>query len=463
MGLYRRGRTWWHTFYVGSERVRESLGTRDKRAAEIAAGERLRRAAMRAVGAEDPFQAHRERPIKDHLADFETRLRAKRVSPSHQREVLGFLRAFCEHADVRRLGDLEASKAEDWLASGWERRKRGEEGEEEGRKRKKEEKKRKKKEEQKKKGWSHRGVNKRVAALKSFGRWLVNVRRWSHNPFVTLAKLSEAEDQRYARRALELEELVRLLEVAPLERRCLWVVAGTTGLRRGELAALTWAQVDLTAGVVRVRASQTKNGQEANQPLHPLAQELLKELLKARKERKKGRKQGNYKSDPPGAAPGDRVFDSVPRVSTLHRDLKRAGIDPGTPDPDDGQPDVIDLHALRSTFATLLARANVPLTLAQRLLRHSDPRLTANVYTRLQLHDARGAVAALVLPASVPTSVPTTGHNQGKQSTSEHHAGSGDTTTGRSRKSLRRGQLCPIHPVGIEPTTYGLEGRCSIR
>ena len=46
----------------------------------------------------------------------------------------------------------------------------------------------------------------------------------------------------------------------------------------------------------------------------------------------------------------------------------------------------------RVTFATLLARAGVPLVQAQHLMRHSDPKLTANVYTRLELVDRRKAV-----------------------------------------------------------------------
>jgi hypothetical protein len=54
-------------------------------------------------------------------------------------------------------------------------------------------------------------------------------------------------------------------------------------------------------------------------------------------------------------------------------------------------------------FTTSLARAGVSLAMAQRLLRHSTPILTASIYTRLELHDARGAVAKLDAP---PTSEP---------------------------------------------------------
>jgi len=52
-------------------------------------------------------------------------------------------------------------------------------------------------------------------------------------------------------------------------------------------------------------------------------------------------------------------------------------------------------HDLRGTTATLLARAGVPLVVAQRMLRHADPRLTANVYTRVVLGDLRAGVARL--------------------------------------------------------------------
>jgi hypothetical protein len=44
-------------------------------------------------------------------------------------------------------------------------------------------------------------------------------------------------------------------------------------------------------------------------------------------------------------------------------------------------------HDLRGTTATLLARAGVGLVVAQRILRHSDPRLTANIYSRVDLAD----------------------------------------------------------------------------
>lgn len=47
---------------------------------------------------------------------------------------------------------------------------------------------------------------------------------------------------------------------------------------------------------------------------------------------------------------------------------------------------------LRTRLGTRLADENVPLTQAQRLLRHSDPKLTANIYTRPTSTDLREAI-----------------------------------------------------------------------
>ena len=55
-------------------------------------------------------------------------------------------------------------------------------------------------------------------------------------------------------------------------------------------------------------------------------------------------------------------------------------------------------HQLRHTFASRLCRAGVGLVHAQNLLGHSDPRLTAAIYTHLDVEDLRRAVQ--ILPSS---------------------------------------------------------------
>ena len=47
---------------------------------------------------------------------------------------------------------------------------------------------------------------------------------------------------------------------------------------------------------------------------------------------------------------------------------------------------------MRHTFASRLARNGVGLVQAQKLLGHSDPKLTAAIYTHLDAEDLRSAV-----------------------------------------------------------------------
>src|SRR5262249_23628336 len=61
----------------------------------------------------------------------------------------------------------------------------------------------------------------------------------------------------------------------------------------------------------------------------------------------------------------------------------------------DGEGRVADFHALRHSYITLLERSGVSPKLAQELARHSDIRLTMNVYTHARLHDLVGAVEGL--------------------------------------------------------------------
>src|SRR5262249_51373003 len=59
----------------------------------------------------------------------------------------------------------------------------------------------------------------------------------------------------------------------------------------------------------------------------------------------------------------------------------------------------LDVHALRTTFGTLLSKGGVSPRTAQAAMRHSDIKLTMGVYTDPRLLDVRGALDALPLLA----------------------------------------------------------------
>jgi len=56
---------------------------------------------------------------------------------------------------------------------------------------------------------------------------------------------------------------------------------------------------------------------------------------------------------------------------------------------------VLDVHAMRTSFCTLLSKGGVPLRTAQAAMRHKDPKLTANDYTDPRLLDVHSALDAL--------------------------------------------------------------------
>ena len=100
-------------------------------------------------------------------------------------------------------------------------------------------------------------------------------------------------------------------------------------------------------------------------------------------------------------------------------------------------------HDLRGTTATLLARAGVPLVVAQRMLRHADPRLTANVYTRVDLADLRAGINRL--PRLVPTVSPRPGSpkSEGREAAGNPRNLAALNWSGRQDLNLR--------PPGPEP------------
>ena len=129
---------------------------------------------------------------------------------------------------------------------------------------------------------------------------------------------------------------------------------------------------------------------------------------------------------------------------------------------------VFDFHALRKTFVTNMARAGVPISTAVKLARHSDPRLTISVYTEVGQSDT--AAALDLLPDYEPEDDVTTQRATGTrgEQMARQVVGRPAERYGAGRDSAAHGM--PVDepktpfskpPVGLEPTTCGLQNRCS--
>lgn len=200
-------------------------------------------------------------------------------------------------------------------------------------------------------------------------------------------------ESRAAREALCFDHRV------PIQRRTRWLVALTTGLREGELCALTWEDVDLDADVplIRVRQSFSHKGglgplktraARRRIPLHPLAIERLK--------RWRSETAIVYGHKPVLTSP---VFPSPvsgdhwrPRSAQhIRRDLKACGFSTKVGST------LIDAHATRRTFATMLAEAEVDEGLRRRLMGHTGASVTDQHYTAKTLARLAVAVAKITL------------------------------------------------------------------
>jgi integrase len=174
------------------------------------------------------------------------------------------------------------------------------------------------------------------------------------------------------RRAFTTEELQRLVNVSG-PRGVVYLVAARTGLRRGELEQLRWADIhlDTPQPFVNVRASISKNHRHAQIPLSLDAAAALCRLRQA------------------GVQASAAVFDRLMRrMNRFLEDLRAAEISYVN---DSGE--YADFHSLRKTCGTMLTLAGVSPRTVMELMRHCDMRLTAKTYTDANMLPVSEAVA----------------------------------------------------------------------
>ncbi len=175
----------------------------------------------------------------------------------------------------------------------------------------------------------------------------------------------------------------------PVPQAPLWLALLETGARFGELTTTAWADLSESRRTLTLRAATTKARKERTLPLRRELVELLRDLRVAHHDRL-GRLSGA--AEPIFLSPQGRPWnESRSYVLKRFREvLEVAGI-PRI----DQRGEKLDIHALRHTAATRMARSGVGLVQAQKLLGHSDPKLTAAIYTHLDAEDLREAVESL--------------------------------------------------------------------
>jgi integrase len=173
-----------------------------------------------------------------------------------------------------------------------------------------------------------------------------------------------------------------LLEAASESRlEAFYVVAIHTGLRRGELLGLKWTDADLNAGTLTVRRSLDVDD-TFKAPKNRAAKRTLKLTTRALDALKRHKVRQNAERLQAGSRWHDHnlVFPNTVgkpmNAGNLYRRefqplLERAGL----------ASEGFTIHSLRHTFATTLAEKGVYPSTAQKMLGHSDIRMTLAIYT----------------------------------------------------------------------------------
>ncbi len=313
------------------------------------------------------------RGIDTHITDWRQELVARDNTPRHVKAFTSKITTIVRDCGWRLLTDIALADAQGWLSN----RRQG--------------------------GMSAATCNVYIRAAKGFCGWLVKEKRMTENPLAYWALLNEKADRRYERHALTVEELGKLLAAAEAgavvhgmtgtDRALLYRTAVETGFRWSELRSLTRASFRFTedGASVTIAAAYAKNGKEDSLPLRPeLAADLEKRMALF--------------------LPAAQAFPGMwagKGAEMIRIDLEAGGVlarnADGTLCTADEFGLVYDFHSLRATFATLLNKARVPLATAQRLMRHSDPKLTAGIYTHVLMADKAEELAKLPKIAAAVT------------------------------------------------------------
>ena len=196
---------------------------------------------------------------------------------------------------------------------------------------------------------------------------------------------------RFERRPFTLDELKRILAVANDEWRGMILVGLYTGLRLGDVATLTWANVDLQQRELIVTTQKTGRRQ-----ILPLVKPLLTHL-----ESLASSDDAAAPLFPQACASKQRNPHGGPLSNQFYDVLVAAGLAKPRTHKSKGkgrdtkrQLNAISFHSLRHTATSLLKNAGVSDVIARDIIGHDSVAVSAN-YTHIDQESKRGALDKL--------------------------------------------------------------------
>jgi len=242
--IYQRDTTWYASFQSGRYQKRVSLGTSNKKNALKKALELDRRLAD---GHVTPTQI--DCSIDSAIEAYDQYLIAERRSPKtlvKYRFVFGLVRNLVASLGRSSLSDVDLTFADRFRA-------------------------------ERAKTCSAKTVQTNLCILRQLVKFGVSRRMVAHDPLLgfKIKKVKPTPQPCYS-----TEQIESILALAPAAHRPTFLVLAETGLRFGEAQWLTWADIDLSLNILRVRAKDNwrpKTGDECVVPLSPRLGKFLAE------------------------------------------------------------------------------------------------------------------------------------------------------------------------------------------
>ncbi len=401
-GKQRQASKWYVEYRDHAGMVRRVPGFRDRRATDELGRKLERLAALRAARQEpdrelsmwieglparllkvlsrqgmlDACRIAAARPLSELIAEWETSLSAGDRASKTVAQTVERARRVLEGAGARYWSEIAPARVERYLRA----------------------------ERDRENGISAQTSNHLLGAARQFIGWAVKRGLAGSDPLRVLGRLNVATDRRRMRRALEPEEARALLsatERGPVRcglagpaRATLYALALATGLRKGELESLTFGSFDLNDhehASVTVSARASKHRREDTLPLVPAVARALQQHLRGRLPTARAFELPAGKSRKGSPISLWRAAEMLAEdLAVAHKEMKAAKVEvPVDPEA------AVDFHCLRHSTASYLARAGVAPRIAQAIMRHSDIRLTMNVYSHLGANDERDALRLL--------------------------------------------------------------------
>lgn len=384
------GSVWVGDWKTADGKRRRQVLSSDKRVAERKLAEIIRHRDLCAAGLETEESLDREvaAVVEEFLDDL-----GARGSQGYVERVTTIISRFLEHTRIRTMRQIVPP-----LFIGYRSRRLRE-------------------------GVANRTANMDLTVIRTMLNWAVSMGYLANNPLQAVRQLPATKaHERRPRRAMSEEEIDRFLAASleidqEAEERTLakrTIEAGTkgqpyagkqrrqvvpqtpmwrflieTGARFGETVKSRWADFSEEESSIVLRAKTTKSRKERRLPLQ---RGLVEALASLRFHHHEAMCRMPRAGDPIFLTPKGSPWVENRRnaLRRLEAVLGRAGIEKI-----DEQGLKIDIHALRHTAASRLARSGVSLVQAQKLLGHSDPKLTAAIYTHLDTEDLRAAIESL--------------------------------------------------------------------